>query len=360
MSTHPRPQRKCIVWMWKSNTDPWLHSEPEEWCSYSDVETAIIEEAYNKKQSEALLDNYHIDFKHSLQISNINLNNQRPVKRISKYDREESSLREERFMPHAVIPSTSFNAGCSWRGRFLYALIQHYNLSHIKPLDNGATRRMMVEKAAEGISIEAKKEGKQNVGEWMAEQLTSTKKRSRQQIWKCCARLYSMESFLYKKLNEVMRLVDDGNEEHEGLWQSKVLTFGPFSLLLYELGDDNIGQSCMTVNRGANLPDAVVEQYRVAAQAFYICAFPSFTSTSRNRARAERFGNVLFVVDIRQSDGRDISSYSNYPHEEEVLLNPNFNFYIRSLVFDEIKSKWIIHLEYSKLFSSVSPDMFWL
>ena len=360
MSTHAPRQRKSIEWMWKSNTVPWSHSEPKEWCSYSDVETAIIEEAFNKKQFEALLDDYHIDFKHSLQISNNNLNNQRPVKRITKYDRGESSLREERFMPHAVTPSTSFNAGGSWRGRFLYALIQHYNLSHIKPLDNGATRRMMVEKAAEGIIIEAKKEGKQKEGEWMAEQLIKMKKRHRQQIWKCCARLYFMESFLYKKLNEVMRLVDDGNEIHVDLWQSKVLTFGPFSLLLHELGDGNISKSCTTVYRGANFSDALVEQYRVAAQAFYICAFPSFTSTSRNRAEAERFGSVLFVIDIRQSEGRDIASYSKYLHEEEVLLNPNFNFYIRSLVFDEIKQKWVIHLEYSKLLSNVSPDVFWL
>ncbi|CAF3197734.1 unnamed protein product [Rotaria sp. Silwood2] len=167
MAAHVSRQRKCIEWMRKSNYNPWLRSESEEWCSYSDVEAAITEEAYMKKQSKALLVDYHIDFKHSVQISSNNLNNQRPVKRMIKYDRGESLLREERFIPHAVIPSVTFNAGRSWRGRFLDALILHYKFSRIKPLDNSTVRQIMVEKAAKGIIIEAKKAGKQKEGECM-------------------------------------------------------------------------------------------------------------------------------------------------------------------------------------------------
>lgn len=217
----------------------------------------------------------------------------------------------------------------------------------------------MVEKAAEGIIVEAKKVGKAKEGEWMAEQLLKVKKQSRQQLWQCCARLYTMESFLYKKLNEVMRLVDDGNKDHETIWQSKVDTLGPFALLLYELGNQNIKKTYITVYRGANLSNELIEQYRTAAKEFYIPAFPSFTSTSRNQTKAEKFGNVLFVIDIRQSDGRDVASYSKYPHEEEILINPNFYFYIHSCAFDETKQKWIIHLEHSKLLSNLSPDIFW-
>lgn len=113
MAVYTYRQREYIEWMWKSNANPWSHSEPEEWCSYSDIEIAIIEEAYNKKESEVFLDDYYIDFKHSVQISNNNFNNQRPVKRMTKCNQEESNLRNERFMPHAVIPAASFNAGNS-------------------------------------------------------------------------------------------------------------------------------------------------------------------------------------------------------------------------------------------------------
>jgi hypothetical protein len=81
-----------IEWMWKCNTDPSNSSQKEEWSSYSDFKTAIIEEAYQKKLPEAIIDHYHIDFKRSLQILNSNSNNQRPVKRVSR-DRSTSEPR---------------------------------------------------------------------------------------------------------------------------------------------------------------------------------------------------------------------------------------------------------------------------
>ena len=53
---------KHIEWMWQSNTNPWSKSEPEEWSHYSDLQNLIIEEAFSKKQTKAMLDGYHIDF----------------------------------------------------------------------------------------------------------------------------------------------------------------------------------------------------------------------------------------------------------------------------------------------------------
>ena len=46
--------RNRVEWMWKSNADPWTSSQKEEWRTYSDVETAIIEQAYQAKLSEAI------------------------------------------------------------------------------------------------------------------------------------------------------------------------------------------------------------------------------------------------------------------------------------------------------------------
>ena len=68
--------------MWKSNVDPWLAEEPEEWKNFSDIENLLIEEAATKKYEETvILDDYHVDLKQNVQISNYDVNKQRPVKR---------------------------------------------------------------------------------------------------------------------------------------------------------------------------------------------------------------------------------------------------------------------------------------
>ncbi|CAF1230641.1 unnamed protein product, partial [Didymodactylos carnosus] len=38
-------------WYWKSSYDPWLTNGIEEWTKYSDIESEIIEEAFNGKNA---------------------------------------------------------------------------------------------------------------------------------------------------------------------------------------------------------------------------------------------------------------------------------------------------------------------
>ncbi|CAF4683923.1 unnamed protein product, partial [Didymodactylos carnosus] len=54
-------------WYWKSNSDPWSTNGDEEWTKYSDIESAIIEEAFNQKNKTKLaeLDNYSINLNDS-------------------------------------------------------------------------------------------------------------------------------------------------------------------------------------------------------------------------------------------------------------------------------------------------------
>jgi hypothetical protein len=181
--------------------------------------------------------------------------------------------------------------------------------------------------------------GKQKEAECMTEQLLKVKDGTSEEIWQCCAHLYTMESFLYKKMNEYMRLV--GDKQHEQLWKSKVLTFGPFAHLLGAFMTSK-KYTKMTVYCGANLSDDLIDKYRNNLDAYL--TFPEFTSTSRNREKAEQFGNVLFIISISSLDGTDVSSYSDYPDEEEILLRNDFAFYIRSCTFDANKQKWIIEI----------------
>jgi hypothetical protein len=144
------------------------------------------------------------------------------------------------------------------------------------------------------------------------------------------------------KMNEWMRLVDE--KEQETIWKNKVPTFGPFACLLYipSCGDK---KKIIYVYRGAQLSDDLIQYYlEKSSQPGERFLFPAYTSTSRNQMKAEQFGNVLFVIQISDYDSYNVSPYSSYD-EEEQLIKPSFTFYIRSCNFDKEKYKWIIHLK---------------
>ncbi|CAF1529190.1 unnamed protein product [Adineta ricciae] len=328
-----------IEWMWKSNENPWDSSQEEQWSSYSDVETAMIEEAFQNNLSEILLDNYHINLKKSLQISNSNENNQRPIKRIQRNQRlSGGKLRETRFLPTPIHPETPFadqQLFLSYIGE-IFSMFQVQDSNALLETNN---RQLMIKKAAEGIMNEGKLLGKQKEAEWISEQLIKVINGTDEQIWQCCAHLYTMESFLYQKLNEYMRLCGDKN--HKQLWKNKVQIFGPFAFLLQMLNFSKNYQE-FYVYRGANLSDELINKFRNNIGAYLM--FPAFTSTSRNREKAQQFGNVLFIIHTSSTSGFDISQFSDYPDEEETLLNADFNFFIRSCSFDQKKNKWIIDI----------------
>lgn len=339
-----------IQWAYKADVDS-CDSDSTEWCAYSDVETAIIEEAFQKKLPEATLDEYIISFLTLIQISRRDMSDQRPVKRLDS--QREQKLRRARFMSDPINPSNPF--GPSYLGNFRRATHDLYNLPGFaythkeNSLNNPSHRREMVRRAADGIIIEGKKVGREREGEWIAQKLLSVIDGTPTEVWRMCAHVYTMESFLFRKLNECMRL--EGEEEHEDVWKSKVATFGPFSLLLYYLGEYTDGT--WTVYRGCNLSEDSIEMFRQRIandSTIDEVVFSAFTSTSRNRSMAELLGNVLFVIEIQGDfDGCDVAPYSVFDEEEEYLLAPYFMFSIRSCEFDDEKNKWIIHLRSGRL-----------
>ncbi|CAF2991956.1 unnamed protein product [Rotaria socialis] len=69
-------------WLWQSNINPYSTTEKEEWCSYTEEECSIIEEAYVNGDNHVVLKNHYIDFAKALQISIQNPTRRRPVKRV--------------------------------------------------------------------------------------------------------------------------------------------------------------------------------------------------------------------------------------------------------------------------------------
>ncbi len=300
---------------------------------------------------EALLDDYHIDFIHFLEISNNDIRHRRSVRRAVNA-REKLKPRKERFLLDfisATVACTT-NPGPWLAGIFCYStmeLLKYYE----QLTEDSDDRQMVIERADEDLIVEGKKVSKQKEPEWMTRQLLDVKNETREAVWACCVRLFCKESSLYKKMNEAVRLVEKTNEQYKNLWRNKVNTFGLFALLLFDLCDWKSSQP-MVVYRSTNLADDFIEQYRRKCADSYLVdkhiCFQTFTSTSRNRAIAEFMdGNTLFV--IHTGDGpiasynSDESIHSDFDEEEE-LIPPDALFTVESCIFNTAKNKWEIHL----------------
>jgi hypothetical protein len=333
-----------IQWMWNANVNPFSKSDSVEWKPYSDVENMIIEEAFQAGQSHAVLDDYSINFKHKIQILNTDGKRQRPIKRMV-CNRDDYHLREERFTFTPINPKRPFGGLYGWISPFIKEVVKYLNITNKElPSIDETNVSMIVEKAAHGIIEEGKKIGKQCEAEQMANMLRKKKYAGFKEVWECCARLYSMESFLYKKLNETMRLI--GTEEHEQDWRNKVRTLGPFCLLLWDNPSNyKTAETGMILYRGAKLSEGQISSFEndYSKGNESIRSFPSFTSCSRNRTKAERFGNALFIMKVKHAFTVDLQPFSQYPSEEEELLSPGVCFTVDRV--EKHNNKHLIYLE---------------
>ncbi|CAF1425677.1 unnamed protein product [Rotaria sp. Silwood1] len=348
---------KHVEWMWQSNPNPWSKSEPATWSHYSDLENLIIEEAFQDKQPRALLDDYYIDFKSNRQILNTDDYKQRPIKRVER-EREDKHLREARFMDLPVGKGRSFGGQYGWISPFVIEIRRYLKL---EPDDLPSKKPnmipMLIEKAARGIIEEGKHIGKEREAEKLAKMLREKKNAGMEEVWKCCAYLYTLESFLYKTLNAAMRLV--GDREHEQVWRSKVRTLGPFCLLLWDDPFNTKLTTEKTLYRGAELNKEQIASYEeMAKDDKAYGSFQAYTSTSRNREKAEKFGNTLFIMEVLIAFIADLSQLSEYGNEEEELVTPGVSFRVKSVEFDRKTNKHLIHLLLRQRFSSKQRNFF--
>ena len=340
---------KAVEWMWKANEDP-FSGEKAEWKHYSDVENMIIERAYQNKESQAVLDVYYIDFNDNLQISTEDSYKQRPVERVVR-KREDKHLREARFMDLPVSSDRSFGGQYGWMSPFVIEVRRDLNLK-MEDLPSKKPQLIpeLVEKAAQGIIKEGKHIKKQREAEEMANTLLETQHKSMEDVWKCCAYLYSLESFLYKTLNAAMRLV--GSKDDEEIWRSKIKTLGPFCLLLWDDPFNKKARSDIELYRGANLTPEQINTYKEMAESKdEYGSFQSFSSCSRNPLEADKIGNALFIMKVLYAFVADLSELSEYPNEEEELVTPGVCFRVERVEFDKNKNKHYIYLELKQRFS---------
>jgi hypothetical protein len=320
-------------WVWKSNIDPWQSNVKEEWQTYSDIEMTVIENAYQQKQDHVSLDNYIIDLKQLLQMNKTDASKQRPIKRIS--DENLQCIREERFtLPSRNALETrrkSFGDEGQWVSPlFIEEWIRR------NPRISIPNR---IEKAAQGILDEGRVLGKITDSQWLADQLLEVKDKSWNEIALRCLHLYTRESFLYKLLNTTLREED----------LSKVDTLGPFCDILWNsLSTEYLKskyQFTGLVYRSAVLERDEIDDYKNSIKK-NPKEWLGFSSTSKNRAVTEMYGgNTLFIINVpSQSQHLDISTISQFPIEEEVLLGASTSFQIEHVEYDQVSDKNYIYL----------------
>ncbi|CAM2721543.1 unnamed protein product [Rotaria socialis] len=190
----------------------------------------------------------------------------------------------------------------------------------------------IVQEAADGIIREGKRLNKPIEAEWLSSQLIAVKPfganldarqsayiRIPSEISQTCVYLYSKESFWYTLFNYTLREVIVPTCE-------QLKAFEPFSWLLYcSLCQIKTTKDILTVYRGLNLTDEQRQEFMEDHVVFF-----AFTSTSRNRVKAEVFGNTLLIIDLNVQHpyypdqniwcGSDIAALSIFPGEEEFLL----------------------------------------
>ena len=350
-------------WCWKSCANLWAIQEKEEWQKYSDVENEIIEDAFIDKIFNVELDDDNIvNLKQNFQYRKGDTKRQCLVKRISlDKDRHSMHIREERFACPMKLATTTnkiqdtdldddalfalYHGGLA--NAYWYTMLQWENKSHAD----------IIEEAAQGISKEGSSIGKQKEAQWLAEQLRNTKYSDgcagacfgtvSPEIGPTCVFLYSMESFLYKLINRVLR-------QPETITLEKIKTFGPFCWLLYRYLYNIKTTKGLTVYRGLTLTDKEREDFMADD-----IRFRSFTSTSKNIEVAEMYGgNTLLIIDLhvllygkKAEDnircGADISHLSSFPDEEEFLIWPETTFHHVEHYYNNESKKNIVHLKSS-------------
>ncbi|CAF3664220.1 unnamed protein product [Adineta steineri] len=312
------------VWYYNSGD-----SSDVSWNPFSDIDNEIIEDGFCKNEKRLELDDYYIDLDKSILIDKQNSSIQKSIKRCIRQSHE-TPLRSERFYTTQKLVKSCNNNDLNDR-RFINEWKRRYTKMSIDD---------KLEQAANGIIKEGMQLGKQIEAEWIAQQLRSVKSKSNVEMEKCIILLYTHESFLYRLINTTLREND----------QSKIDNLGAFAELLSKCdcssSMDQLGYAG-ELYRGAQLDEQTIESYRQSVG--QTKTWDAFSSTSKNRKKAESFGNVLFIINRDKStryrfSGMDISSISHYPEEEEVLIRAARNFTIEKFERDDLTGKYRIFL----------------
>jgi len=121
---------------------------------------------------------------------------------------------------------------------------------------------------------------------------------------------------------------------------------------------ENLQEESIKVYRNLELDSNYVRNEYKENQMFL---WPTFSSTSRNKDIASTFGNYSFEINAIPNDftyRTDISPYSRYPHEQEILFYPYSGFRVNRILSDArlIQLECVDTLEIESYSKKLIPD----
>ncbi|CAF1389247.1 unnamed protein product, partial [Didymodactylos carnosus] len=312
-------------WTWKSDSNAASVGETQEWTSYSDVESVIIEEAFQKKDKAipVELDDWWIDIANSTATRKHDKNKHTPIKRMPIASHQPQRMKQERYSGAlSVKPFNEWTYGGYW-------FIKQWKDKQQSDIDDSE----IAEKAADGILIEGNRQQKAIEAKPLADKLRQIASKDKLSIYQCALQLYTMETFLYKLVNKTLREND----------RTKTDTLGPYCYLVYYSWYMTNDKTSDKVYRALELDALMIDHYKTAIGQKK-CWF-GFTSTSKDPKIAQQFGNTLIIVDMSFVSGLDLSPHSDFPREQEVLLPAGTKFQIEKVEYIQEETKHRIHVK---------------
>ncbi|CAF1368411.1 unnamed protein product [Didymodactylos carnosus] len=348
-------------WFWKSNKDPWLNDEEEQFTPYESNLNQIIENAYLNEENEVVINTtYKIDLIYKIQINLNDTFKERPVVRQSittthlpsavataatsittNFGIATSGFEQRIQFPTGVERSRSFCEDTNFRGcSFIVDWYKWITKGKLK-----IKNCVIVDLAIKGILTESElylddtKKAVKDANHCVSELRKVQYAKKLFIIQELCIKLYTQDLFLFRIVNETLR---DNN-------RNKFETLGPFCFLLYTYSHSpNNKQGKLpkqiTLYRGEPLTPEVIELYKSSIGSDIIWKWSQFVSTSKKRKTAELFtnGNSLYVIEMKKRSASDqgvyIAKLSQFAIEEEVLLRPGIRFKIIK-VEEELETK---------------------
>ena len=367
ISTPVLQRPRNFQWFWCRNVTT---EREEQWQKFTDIENEIIEDGFNDKKLQIDLDgDYVITLTERFRYKKDRPQKRNKIKRVRfEIDKDDGSLRKDRFcspVPLVDQISLTINDEAVEDVTKIKGPTRLPRIYWTLELDKkNKTMANLVEDAAYGILKQGTSEGRLCEARWLSEQLLAIKHfgnninalhyfKIPKIIGETCIYIHTKESFWYKFIYELLK-----NPDVVTIEQLKII--GPFCHLLHWFmkNDSMIHKPVSTIYRSLHVTNEQHSHEWMKTSVKFLC----FTSTTKNRTKAEQIGNALLIIDLNIRDavddnddendnlccGTDISFLSAHSQEEEYLIWPGTDFYFVKYEFDNNKNKHLIYLNSSR------------
>jgi len=340
-------------WQWKSNQDPWLKEQEEQWMFYPPEHNYYIEKAAYEQKDEVEIGDYIISIKDQIQRKKEDIASQRPIRRVEIHTDEEVDCRQDRCFDIEIQKTMNKSFGTLedllhfFQGRnpemrrFLRKLLKIIQDNNLIELNENVVPRIIdcIKKESanvQGDTVQA------NLKSLLA--LFEVDFSSFPDFYGHIIKAYSLSTFLYRSINIYLR--EENWKALDSLLPYVVclcVTFGRIKQESSMLNTNKKGS--LILYRGTTVHKDAISLYNFKTMKTF--SWYSVTSTTRNKNVTERFMftssdpktqkiPVLFEIEVpltakNNSSYIDIKLFSKFPREEEVLLAPGSIFQVQSV-----------------------------